>query len=283
MYQVLVHRYNQNHITSGPDGGQFTSGGGAAAAPVWAPVGNMQALDTPVTDHKIGNDSLDSVLGDETTSRTAASLVADIIVHGTKEAFAYHDANSQIAEDYISKESGDTSGEYRKYLKLYQGSDYAQTNNYLRDGKTVDRDGEPRNMALVNTMTETLDKGLINAPVVPTGTQIYRAFRNEEIASSPAKLVGMTFRDPGFLSTTVDQNTARTFYGFKQMDGNGSQAVIIRMKTPEGLRGQYMNASYGSNQPSEFEIILPRNTAFKITGATNISSGGVVLDAEIVH
>lgn len=86
-----------------------------------------------------------------------------------------------------------------------------------------------------------------------------REFQNLDIDEAE-KLVGQTIQDKGFLSTSLDEDFARI--GFS-VDSVADQVGFI-IKAPKGTHGIDINGLKASQFTAEKEILLDRNTKFKI-------------------
>jgi hypothetical protein len=176
--------------------------------------------------------------------------------------------------------------EFAKAADNYQNTTlYSGVNAVLR-GHTHEGDlSDPR----IGHMAKHLQR-LADAPELPEGTRLYRAFRNEHIAQNAESYVGKTLRDPGYLSTTANAHTFYNFYHGKGAGGRGyDDAVGLRITTKKGARGLLMG-TFDHAPAGEFEVLMNRNTPFKVTGVTRVTDrtgrtsflgGGVILDVEI--
>lgn len=92
---------------------------------------------------------------------------------------------------------------------------------------------------------------------VPTNIQVNRGFSNPELISrmqAGLPLEGAVFKDQGFVSTAVSTGSA---FG---------QTITARIRVPKGSKGTYMAQMARKEYEAETELLLPRNSHFKITG-----------------
>ena len=134
-----------------------------------------------------------------------------------------------------------------RYIK----STYIPINQDLRDGKEVDTE------ILDSCFTETSRDWVV-----------YRGLNGESISS---RELGSVEEDKGFVSTSISAATASNF---SRMTSYGLN--IARIRIPKGSK--ICVGSLG-----EQEIILPRNTKFKLTSKTKLIEHYVVSDYEIVE
>lgn len=97
----------------------------------------------------------------------------------------------------------------------------------------------------------------------------------------PQKITNKVIVDKGFASTSLVANRAKNF---------GGSGFFMEIKIPKGKKALFMNTAdmetrkYGSDgrkMDLEHEVLLPRNTAFQITGL-RLSDGYTVIEAEVV-
>jgi hypothetical protein len=253
-----IHKFNPNHRPAGsPDGGQF------------APTGdtdNEQALrefdshfgpyqDTPYVDYS-GNE------------------------HHSMETQAAHDLHKELdqeAIDWVNKQPALVKEDFRRYI----GTDYAPLNNYLRTGDSHSKYGLTMSDTQAQSMAARMQRALSEAPVMPDGTVLYRAFRSDAVIARAERgeLVDSVFQDKAFLSTTTNPSTLREFYEDKD---NKSNAVLLRMTTRDGTRGFYTAATYMEPKlPHEYEVVLNKSMPVYVSRVTKLSTGALIVDADV--
>jgi hypothetical protein len=82
-------------------------------------------------------------------------------------------------------------------------------------------------------------------------------------------MIGKEFKDPAYGSSSIDYNRAYNFHR--------QSRVMLRIRNKKGESGMY----FGSDQertsfPSEHELLLPRNTRYKIKGVKKLGSTYVI-------
>lgn len=90
---------------------------------------------------------------------------------------------------------------------------------------------------------------------------------------------GQTFTDRGYPSTSVDQGVAMKFYA------SADNHVLMRVKIPTGKHAAPINGF--SDYPTEQEVLLPRNTTFRVTNVSKVFNPKYglnvnVVDAEVI-
>lgn len=92
---------------------------------------------------------------------------------------------------------------------------------------------------------------------VPTNIQVHRGFSSPELIarmSAGMPLDGAVFKDQGFVSTAVSSSSA---FG---------QDIKAHINVPKGSKGTYMAQMAKKSFEGETELLLPRNSHFRITG-----------------
>ena len=92
-------------------------------------------------------------------------------------------------------------------LDLYKNGEYKATNYLLRNYQESKKNWIPGSVGVqqqkISMLAKAIDKGIIPDDII-----CYREFNNKElekvIKSNPKKLIGSTFKDQGFISTTLD-------------------------------------------------------------------------------
>lgn len=156
----------------------------------------------------------------------------------------------------------------RQALTTYTGEDYIGMNDALRRGG-----GTPRTRATITSARAAMRE-------VPEDVTVHRAMGagsafgfDRDRPITPAMLdalVGRTWSDPGFTSTTTEEGS----YG-----GNFNVRVHAKINVPSGTRGAFVEDI--SENPGENEFILDAGTHFKITGYERHANGNVTLHMEV--
>jgi hypothetical protein len=139
-------------------------------------------------------------------------------------------------------------------LKQYTANIYYPVNKALR-AKPQDP-LSTQEQAVVKALDEAFDRSTKTTEVM----QLFRA-AGEEFADVVGMLkVGADVVDPAFVSTTIDENYARTLLGGQ----SGERKVLIEVVLPKDSRA--INTTPFNPFKGENETLLPRNTTFRYLG-----------------
>jgi hypothetical protein len=135
----------------------------------------------------------------------------------------------------------------RAAVAKYTGHEYDAINGQLRHGYG-------------NSQTETinnLDRAFEKVPPLETGVRMRRLMGDTDQLFGPVgSKVGGTFSDKGYVSTTYYHNPE---------DAGSFSGSDISIDMPPGTRALAPNG-VGAFQDSEGEVLLPRDTKFKVKG-----------------
>lgn len=153
--------------------------------------------------------------------------------------------------------------EERAALEKYTGPGYVHINNALR-GKTKGSKAVAATTADIRTAMGPTPRNVVS----------YRSTRPDAFGfngrfipeGEEQSLVGRTFHDPGFTSTSI---AARS-----------NQPVRLRISVPAGTKAAYVESL--SKNRSEQELLLDAGTHFKITKAERDARGDTVLYVTVV-
>ena len=166
-------------------------------------------------------------------------------------------------------------------LRRYCGACYGNINGHLRG--TLERPlcGSDRTQVEsdVANLTETLNGRRLGQNMV-----LYRGVRNpnfmlgndwqnrslEELNSAHA---GRVVRDAGFVSTSVSQEAAEGFLSWA-----GATMII---EAPADANGMFVGA-YNTIDPPEYEVLLQRNSDFRIDSISRDQHGMCVIRATLI-
>ncbi len=165
----------------------------------------------------------------------------------------------------------------RNALSAYQktSGDY---NAYLRTGKTPN--GVPDHhvatfMERLKSEIASVDQALASASL-PDAVTVMRGISDPNAVfnlgehGDLSSLVGTTYTDKGFTSTTLDKKVAEYFKG--ESNANGA---VLEITVPKGAHAGWMQIA-GVNDAGESELLLARNSKFKVTGVTPKSNGTII-------
>lgn len=159
------------------------------------------------------------------------------------------------------------SQEEYKALNEYTGSIYSEINDYLRFDKNVSKHVKDLVKDLDSAMErDTLDRDLLL--LRGADISIFSEDVQENIWDNPKMLVGTTFHDKGFMSTSISATNG--FY---------KNGVLFHIKAPKGTKGAFVQPL--SEFASEYEYLLPRDTTLKITDSY-LKGYTLILTAEVV-
>lgn len=132
----------------------------------------------------------------------------------------------------------------RKGIKGYTGSAYDPMNSALRAGKPL--------TGSYAEYQKGLDSYLNDKATIPVDCTVYRKISNDyaKFLQSVAAVPGASFIDRGFISTATHDSS-----------WSGSMQMVISLKA--GAKGAAVD--HMSSNQGEKEVILPRNTMFKVT------------------
>jgi hypothetical protein len=183
-------------------------------------------------------------------------------------ASAFHAANAsqaQEAQDAYMKANGiKWSAEQKSAIKSYTGSSYHTYNSYLR--------GEGSASQSTKQTVVTIQSAMMPLPqhtLLKRGTGWPPELKSFQ--SDPHKLLGKTFEDPAFVSTTVAGSSGH-------FSGQPLQLII---EAPKGTPAAFVNGvSHFKNQ--ENEMLLAAGTKFKVLSVEKTTGGHTVLRVRIV-
>lgn len=94
-------------------------------------------------------------------------------------------------------------------------------------------------------LVEGMDAAIASAPPLPRATRVFRSFQPDE----PLR-VGELYTDAGFMATSINQTASAFFPGL-----DPAKKVTAEIELPQGMRVAAV---------SDYEIVLPRNTVFRV-------------------
>lgn len=151
-------------------------------------------------------------------------------------------------------------------LKLYSGSAYDKVNKYLRKNEATSHEDEMHCQTLIGPITQHIEKSRL-----PIGMMLYRGisgpdhilgkdWKHKTIDQLNKNLVGTFYTDKGFCSTSVSMDVAKKF-------SDTEYGVTCIITAPKGARGCLLGNT--SNHPHEKEVLLQRNSGFRICSIKN--------------
>ena len=157
------------------------------------------------------------------------------------------------------------TGDVYNSVYTYASSGYKRINGFLR-GKAGFAEQET-----VNQIDRVMKKSII-----PEDIHLYRGFKPAP-GTKMDDMVGFTINDKAYTSTSLTVSTARAFAG-------SPDSVIFRINVAKGQQGLVVNRRLGIASPhySEQEVILPRDTTFRVLRRIQNEYGVKVYEVEIV-
>lgn len=147
------------------------------------------------------------------------------------------------------------TAEERRALADYVGPEFAFMNAYSRHPGGPDAEH-------YEAKSKKLDSLIAKQPPLKGEEIVYRGMNPpKEVAAQLVK--GAIIQDNGFMSTTIDRDTAKNF---------GSTVMTIRV--PKGKRAlNVRDFIQSASSENEKELLLPRGTKLQITNVHQVSGG----------
>lgn len=146
------------------------------------------------------------------------------------------------------------SGKQINAIESYSGNDYININQSLRGVENV----TPQNARTIETMRSTLSNASL-----PDDMTLYRGTTIDTLGDlknlDPSELIGRTFPEKGFMSTSTDPAIAKAFTG----------DLHITINAPRGAHG--LNITSISRHPNETEILFNAGQKMSIISAEKIN------------
>lgn len=188
-------------------------------------------------------------------SSTKNSEVTELLKSRTKSGPA--DPQSKVAT-----KQGEYSDLSAKYMTSYTGSSYSSINQNLRSGKPPTKLDLSRDRFIA--AHKAVDDHVVLRGISPEGV------KNVIKSAGGILKPGQVITDLGYMSTTRNVGTARSF------SGHGSGGYVMQIKVKKGQ--SIAPVKNISHHPSEDEFVLPRSTRMKIV---NIDTDNRILELEV--
>lgn len=166
----------------------------------------------------------------------------------------------------VSRIIGELSIDEKNALKSYGRQEYQYINSGLRNGFDLETNEilqgfEDFDLELWQKNANLIDDAMAKSALAEE-IKVYRGTSNIDLAQlSNDQIIGLTVRDKAFTSTTKATFEEFTSYGFAN-----EQNLWYEITIPKGSQGLDMNEIGASFFKEEKEVLLPRNSTFKITG-----------------
>ncbi|HFI0083326.1 TPA: ADP-ribosyltransferase [Streptococcus suis] len=203
-----------------------------------------------------------SILGGFAAS-SAASKFSLNDVGGIKLKQSTYSTDELI--DYYDKVHNNLTPSEIEALRIYSSNDYTYINNYMRgfreDLGPVSRETIDGIYSALNKMEIPQDMTLYRG----TDVSPFEEMLKEKVTGGYdwQSLVGKTYTDPAFLSTSIEQSAS-----FAATGGNN---ILWEITAPKGTPGGMLNQI--SLFPNEMEMLLNSNTTLLINEVMETSSG----------
>jgi len=158
-------------------------------------------------------------------------------------------------------------------MSSYRVQAYDPINDYLRKGKL-----DPYAIYTEEEVRELIPmiEGVLDKTQIPEEVYAYRAMRMPEF-KDPKEMIGETFTDFGFASTTMVPHMTHVW----MEQPSETPRFVAKIRIPQGTNAAYISHITHKDQnyyPEETEILLQRNTRFRILGLNNDGS----IDMEVI-
>ncbi len=178
-----------------------------------------------------------------------------------------------LEEIYDNALGDDVNDANAAAMRLYQEDPnmWVATNYRLRGTKPASRIEEEHNVELsdLDTIIKAFDEEIDKVPGLPINTLLYRGTRNRSAEKLFSLAVGEEFTDLGFVSTSLEYDTAEMF----SRDVDVLSGVILEIEAPAGTKGISLAAYFGDTVDTETEVVLARGTTFVVKSKTDAIDG----------
>jgi hypothetical protein len=167
--------------------------------------------------------------------------------------------NAKRAADWTNKHFSEAtkrmSPKDLKTVDVYAGGRFSNVNDGLRGTSKMD----DVDKAIVKGLDEAVAKS-----ESPEEVMVFRGAQEVGFLGDPSNLVGKTLLEKGYTSTSLMEEVAN---GFAYSRGEQDDARF-EIKIPKGAKMLSVDSLLGDRSLSQHEMILPRGSRFKVTGAT---------------
>ncbi|ORO74754.1 ADP-ribosyltransferase [Streptococcus oralis] len=263
------------------------------ASAIMIPIGQTQSVVKGVTQFAIGEAGAytagqvayhgTKLLGGSEEDAQTANFIGNIVGgYATSSAASKFSLNkvkvdveapkysTQELDTYFRKSQQSFTNAEAEGLRVYTSNDYTYINNYLR--------GFSDDLGPVSTSTISDIDSALSKMELPADLTLYRGTSSAPFMNIVDKnyngtldwnsLVGKTFEDRAFVSTSVESKTAF---------GGG---VRWEINAPKGSKGGMVNTF--SMFPNENELLLPRNSKFLIKGIDKVDNN-IILKMDLIE
>lgn len=154
-------------------------------------------------------------------------------------------------------------------LQNYRATSFS-TNSYLRRPE-LQSIYHPEVLARTKKDIPNLEKS-INKGSLSESVMVFRGLDSEEISQNFSKMKGKIIQDKAFVSTTLDRKVTSAFL-------REENPVLLSIRLAKGTKVASIH-SLSAPGKQEAEILLQRNSRFKVTSATK---QGKVVKLDVIH
>lgn len=192
----------------------------------------------------------------------------------------YGEADGSISSKYLSDKYGKDlyNSSSSKSISNYANLSYTDINSALRRGKGNIVESEFENKSNIKEVS-SLDSAMKKISL-KDNTVVYRGAANKRNQKFE---IGQTFSDPGYSSTSLSNSSAEAFLG----DGDNTP-YVMKITVPKGTNAIIPGLNKGASKSTahEVEIVLPRNTKYKInkisTKQDSLGYDYIAMDVEVI-
>ncbi len=196
-------------------------------------------------------------------------------------------ASASAADKLLSKESAIGKDDLNYFemaaMQNYQHNGYKDINGALRSG---DEDALAENEREIKLIDSVLERSTTAGDL-----QAYRGLVVKPGSAAEDLVngweVGGTFREPGYMSTTIDPNRIDKFFkSLPAEDKKDASFVDIYVRVPGGTNALYMNGAVVQegmqNYKEERELLLARNSQYRIISKETQPNGRTRVEMEVI-
>lgn len=200
----------------------------------------------------------------------------------TEDAIAFG-ADKEAADAWADEFYGDPGwyGGQREALNNYQATAYRSINQYLRG--QVPEENREWFADRYDFDIELIQSAIDNAKPLESAVTVYRGVSQRMFDEYTGDIIGMTFRDDGFSSTSLFENIAANAAGHSGFL-TSTEPILLEITLPAGTRAAPMMMAGGSMASAEAELLLSAGSTFKVVGETvrEVNDLSVIKDYRII-
>lgn len=154
-------------------------------------------------------------------------------------------------------------------LRKYTGESYGPINGYLYKGfePNTTQDDANETQSLINAIDSAFEE--TQAPFPYT---VYSGLSSRYSANKIKSGGEYIFR--GYLSTSIDFNTAISGFTDIEWENNANNTVVLQIEVSKGQKSIYLDSL--SDNPGEKETLLPRGSRIKVISGPHLMDYGIL-------